>query len=164
MSSQPNDLSIHSYTEEGEIMQIKYASLAIAKSNPLLCFNSKIHQTKVMIAGHRPRSSLSIPTPHEKCIRVLNNGKAVVGMIGYPSDRVATMNYLTDWSTSYFYKYGDNPSIQSIASSVSAWLVRGMYSSSDKEDTSLRPIASSAVFADLSDIVPISSFTKVDIS
>lgn len=141
-----NDLSLHSYSSEGDILQIRYANYAVIKSNPILCFRSAKCRAKVLLVAHRAQSELSLPCKHNQCMHFLAKQNLLVVITGYPADRIAAVQYLHRWIESYFHKYAEYPSIDSIASELGMWSVRGMYSSMQDEDKSLRPMAISAYF------------------
>jgi 20S proteasome alpha/beta subunit len=139
-----NDLSLHTYSSKGEILQISYANAAVMKSDPILCFQSATCRAKVLIALHRRQSALSLPCKHNQCIQQFAGNTLQAMITGYPADRMAATKHLHRWIESYFHKFAEYPPVSIVANELGSWAVRGMYSSMQDEDRSLRPMAISA--------------------
>ena len=136
-SKNKNDLSLHQYTESGEVAQMLYASRAIDKSSTgLLGFSGGAFS--VLFAIQSKPSSLQVLTKSKYIIEEYS--KAVgVAMCGYAADNESTRSKCNLLKQMHILKFGETPLIDNIAKTMSRWLTRGMYIG--EEDAVLRPIA-----------------------
>jgi 20S proteasome alpha/beta subunit len=133
-------MSLHQYTESGEVAQISYASQAIQKSSiALLGFSLK--KSAVIFAVKRKLSKLQVI--QSKPIIEVYSKSLGIAMSGNPADSEYTRIQCNIVKQLHILRFGEIPSIDYIATTMSKWLTRGMYVGED--DVILRPIATALI-------------------
>ena len=136
-----NDMSLHQYSESGEVVQVSYASKAVEKSSiGLIGFSEQ--EYSVVFAVQKKPSTLQVRTKQlliEKYSRTLG-----MALSGYSADNEYVRSKCNLLKQTHILRFGETPLINSIAKSVSRYLTRGMYIG-DK-DTVLRPVATAILF------------------
>jgi 20S proteasome alpha/beta subunit len=142
-----NDLSLHQYTERGEVSQIYYASKTIDKSkSAVLAF---LILNSIVIFTIRPRSSkLLISHPSDKTLEILAP-TMIVAMIGYQPDCEYTRTQCNLIKNSHMLTFGEIPSAKYLQRVLSKWITRGMYreETSDDSGSIARPLGISILLA-----------------
>ena len=135
-----NDISLHQYTESGEVAQVYYASKAIQKSSTGLLGYCDNDFTVVFVISKK----LSTLQVLRQKTRVEKYGKSLgVVMIGHPADRVHASSKFNLLVQSHILRFGEAPLMDNVAKAMSKWVTRGMYIGD--EDAVLRPVAASIV-------------------
>ena len=134
-------MSLHQYTEYGEVAQMSYASRAVEKSSSgLLGFSAS--DFSVLFAFQSKPSSLQVLTT-SKCIIEEYSKTIGVAMSGYAADNDYTRIKCNLVKQTHILKFGETPLINNVAKSMSRWLTRGMYIG--EGDAVLRPVATAIV-------------------
>ena len=140
-SKNKNDMSLHQYTESGEVAQMLYASRAVDKSSTgLLGFSGGAFS--VLFAIQSKPSSLQVLTNSKYIIEEYSKTVGVA-MSGYAADNESTRSKCNLLKQMHILKFGEIPLINNIAKTMSRWLTRGMYIG--EEDAVLRPIATAII-------------------
>jgi 20S proteasome alpha/beta subunit len=135
-----NDMSLHQYTDSGEVAQVYYASKAIQKSSTgLLGYCDS--DFSAVFAISRKLSTLQVA--REKPT-VKKYGKSLgVAIIGHPADCVYACGKCNLVIQSHILRFGETPLMDNVAKAMSKWVTRGMYTGD--EDAVLRPVATSVI-------------------
>lgn len=134
-----NDMSLHQYTENGDVAQISYASRAIEKSSTGLLGLSGSDYAIVFVIRRKP-SRLQVLQKLKPAIEKYTTlfGIAVTG---YDADSTYSKCNLV--KQSHILRFGETPLIDNMSRTISKWLTRGMYIGDD--EATLRPVASSVL-------------------
>lgn len=135
-----NDMSLHQYTESGEVAQVYYASKAVQKSSTgLLGYCDS--DFSAVFAISKKVSTLQVARAKPT---VEKYGKSLgIAMTGHPADCVYACSKCNLVVQSHILRFGETPLMDNVAKAMSKWVTRGMYIGD--EDAVLRPVATSIV-------------------
>jgi 20S proteasome alpha/beta subunit len=132
-----NDMSLHQYSESGDVAQVYYASQAI-KNSPIGIVGFSHDFYKVVLAITKKPSALQVCQKEKRIIE--KYGKYLgVAMTGYLPDCTYARTKCNLVKQSHILKFGEIPLIDNISKTMSKWLCRGMYIGD--EDAIIRPVA-----------------------
>lgn len=132
-----NDMSLHQYSESGDVAQVHYASQAI-RNSPIGLVGFSHDCYKVVLAITKRPSALQVCQKEKQIIE--KYGKFLgVAMTGYLADCTYARTKCNLVKQSHILKFGEIPLIDNIAKTMSKWLCRGMYIGD--EDAIIRPVA-----------------------
>jgi 20S proteasome alpha/beta subunit len=135
-----NDMSLHQYTDSGEVAQVYYASNAIQKSSTGLLGYCDSDFSAVFVISKK-LSTLQVARDKST---VEKYGKSLgVAMIGHPADCVYARGKCNLVIQSHILRFGETPVMDNVAKAMSKWVARGMYIGD--EDAVLRPLATSII-------------------
>lgn len=138
-----NDLSLHLYTEDGQVAQLAYAQRAVSRCQPRFgFFDDDTGRIALFSVTKLPPRLVSA---HSFSIDVANEGAIVCLTAGYQSDCTYLLNHKNILIQTHCLTYGEPPNLDSLGSELSEWMTRGMYM--QREDPLSRPLAASLLIA-----------------
>jgi 20S proteasome alpha/beta subunit len=137
------DLSLHLYTEDGQIAQVVYAGAALQKSRTRITFLDEAANLVTSLAIRPIRSRLC--SGIMKGIQTIEGTPFMCGSAGYAADCQHVLNYFNQMVQNHCFLYGEPPNVDYLCHHLSQWVVRGMYGTD--EDKLTRPLATSLVLA-----------------
>ena len=141
ISKKKNDLSLHQYSEGGEVVQVSYASQAVDRSSTgLIGFSERDFSVVFAI---RPKPSSLQVLPASKFVIEKFTQSVGVAMCGYSADNEYSRSKCNLVKQLHILRFGETPLIDNVAKSMSRWLTRGMYIG--EEDAVLRPVATAVL-------------------
>lgn len=143
-----NDMSLHQYTESGDVAQISYAARAVDKSSSGLLGFSQSDFAIVFVIRKKP-SRLQVVQKSKPTIEICNKLYGIA-VIGNDADCAYTRSKCNLVKQSHILRFGETPLIDNMSRTISRWLTRGMYIG-DEEPTS-RPVATSVLLFGRDDI------------
>jgi len=138
-----NDLSMHKYTDNGEVAQLAYAARAVARSSPRLSFKDEETGCILLFAFNKADSDLS--SRFSSGIEFAPEAQTVLLPAGYGPDSRYLLNQVNMVVQNHCLVYGEAPNLHNLAMQISRWVTRGMYRGG--EDPIARPLASAVVLA-----------------
>ena len=136
-----NDMSLHQYSESGDVAQVYYASKAV-KNSPIGLVGFSHASYAVVLAITKKPSTLQVCTKDKQIIE--KYGKSLgVAMSGYLADCTYSRAKCNLVKQSHILRFGEIPLIDNIAKTMSKWLCRGMYIGD--EDAIIRPVATAVL-------------------
>lgn len=126
-----NDLSLHHYTDEGEIAQIKYASEAVVRSMPILGWIEPSLDASVIVSCSRSNSPLCLSTIHASDVL---EGSIVVASTGLRSDCRQLLQEANRIILSNRFTFGHPPNLEKLCHNLAVWLTKGLYPQSDEDE------------------------------
>ena len=141
-------MSLHQYTENGDVAQISYAARAVDKSPSGLLGFSQSDFAVVFVIRKKP-SRLQVLRRSKPTIEMCSKLYGIA-VTGNDADCTYTRSKLNLVKQSHILRFGETPLIDNMSRTISRWLTRGMYIG-DEEPTS-RPVASSVLLFGRDDI------------
>jgi 20S proteasome alpha/beta subunit len=138
-----NDLSMHKYTDNGEVAQLAYAARAVSRSSPRLCFKDEQTGCILLFAFNKAASDLS--SRFSSGIEFAPEANTVLLPVGYGPDSRYLLTQVNMVVQNHCLVYGEGPNLHYLAMQISRWVTRGMYRGG--EDPIARPLASAVVLA-----------------
>lgn len=143
-----NDMSLHQYTDNGDVAQISYAARAVDKSPSGLLGFSQSEFAIIFVIRKKP-SRLQVLQKSKPTIEMCSKLYGIA-VTGNDADCTYTRSKLNLVKQSHILRFGETPLIDNMSRTISRWLTRGMYIG-DEEPT-LRPVASSVLLFGRDDI------------
>lgn len=133
------DLSLHQYTDKGEVAQITYAGRFISKCLPVVGFTAaKGHLGIILRAKRRGHPLLASPVSTIST----DHGYAMC-VIGLESDCSRVRRDWLNVVESDLFTFGEVPSLEKLSSRISSAFTKGLYR--EEEDAITRPLAASVL-------------------
>lgn len=132
------ELQLNTYTHDGELAQIAFASRGVRKSSPAVGF---VLDDVGVLMSCGPRPSL-LAQRTDAGIEVMDN----IGFcpVGWKSDCLRLKSEWRQVVEGHKFQFGEAPSVDMIASRLSTFMTRGLYQ--ERSDAFARPLAASVLF------------------
>jgi 20S proteasome alpha/beta subunit len=141
--SSDHDLSLHLYTETGEVAQVSYAAAAIQRSAAKVVFHDKDLGFITMLSICRRKPLLC--TRRMKSVEAIRDLPLVCISAGYSPDCRYLLNQFNQLVQNHCFLYGESPNAEYVKHHLSRWMTRGMYDGG--EDQLSRPLAAAVAIA-----------------
>lgn len=132
------DLSLHSYTPDGQVEQLAFATRAIDKCPPRISFRD--HDTGIVTSFAMRDLPSSLCDKMKPAIEVCRDVSLAYTTAGYEPDVAYLLNKLNSITQAHCRTYGEAPNLDYISFHTASWITSGMYKQ-NKEDKLSRPLA-----------------------
>lgn len=138
-----HDLSLHLYTEDGQVAQLAYATRAVSQGLPGVGFMDEESGCVALFTANMASSSLALS--RGSAFDVTSEGSIVCLTAGYKPDCTYLLNQMNVQIQNHCLTFGEPPNLDHLGSELSQWMTRGMYRGT--EDPMSRPLAASLMIA-----------------
>lgn len=132
------DLSLHSYTPDGQVEQLAFATRAIDRCPPRISFRD--HDTGIVASFAMRDLPSSLCDKMKPVIEVNRDLSLSYTPAGYQPDVAYLLNKLNNITQAHCRTYGEAPNLDYISFHTASWITSGMYKQ-NKEDKLSRPLA-----------------------
>lgn len=139
-----DDLSLHSYTPDGQVEQLAFATRAIDRGPPRISFRD--HDTGIVTSFAMGDLPSSLRDRMKPAIEVNPDISVAFTTAGYGPDVSYLLNKLNNIVQAHCKTYGEAPNLDFLSFHLSSWVTSGMYKQ-NKEDKLSRPLAVAVAIA-----------------
>ena len=147
-----NDLSLHQYTEEGEIAQIKYANEAVIQAMPILGWIEPSLDASVFITCSHVTSPLCFSGSQTSDVL---EERTMIATTGLRTDCRQLLQEANNIMLSNQFIFSNSPTVEKLCNKLAVWLTKGMYSQSGNDESAdddddpppTRPYATAALIS-----------------
>jgi len=147
-----NDLSLHQYTEEGEIAQIKYANEAVIQAMPTLGWIEPSLDASIIITCSYVTSPLCFSGSQTSDVL---EERTMIATTGIRTDCRQLLQEANNIILSNQFIFSNSPTVEKLCNKLAVWLTKGMYSQSSNDESAdddddpppTRPYATAALIS-----------------